>query len=139
MASLLDYQKIECLLDVNIFDKPTELVGKEAWIQQIQHLLFLKKGTYPSNPELGIGIQTYDYAFIDDVISKLRDEITDQVRTYFPDMPFDSVVLVPRDHPTRREKILIMIFNFATDASNIETVVVASSVSNSRIDFEVSF
>lgn len=135
---LMEYQKSECLLGINSFQEPSELSGKRAWITQIQHLLFLKKGTYPSNPEMGVGLQLYDYAFIDDAIPKLQDEITEQIRTYFPDMPFDSVTIFTQEHTSRREKILIIVVNFTDDSSNIETVVVASTATSSRIDFDIS-
>lgn len=135
---LMEYQKSECLLGINSFQEPSELSGKYAWIKQIEHLLFLKKGTFPSNPQLGVGLQTYDYAFIDDAIPKLQDEITEQVRTYFPDMPFDSVTIITQDHPSRREKILILVINFKDDLANVETAVVASTSSSTRLDFDVS-
>jgi hypothetical protein len=138
MGTLLEYQKAECLLNIDSFDEPAKLSHKRAWVQQIQHLLFMKKGTYPSNPELGIGLQNYDYAFIDDAIPKLRDDITEQIRTYFPDMPFDSVTLISQNHSSKKEKILVMVFNFSNNASNNESVVVASTKTSSRIDFEIS-
>ena len=139
MSILSEYQKTECLSDINGFNNPAELSGKNAWIQQILHLLFLKKGSYPSNPDLGIGLQTYDYTFIDNAIPKLQDEIVNQIRTYFPDMPFDSVTLIAQDHPVKKEKILIIAVNFTTYSAGIETAVVASTVSSSKIDFAVSF
>ena len=137
-TSLQEYQKTEMLLGLNSFQEQSELSGKLAWIKEILHLIFMKKGTYPTNPTLGIDLPSYDFAFIDDAKTKLQTEITEQVRTYFPDIPFDSVSLITQDHPSKREKILIIVINFADKSSNIDTVVVATTNSQSRIDFDIS-
>lgn len=131
----LESQKKELLLGLNSFDKPAEVIGKNAWIKLITHLLFLKKGTYPSNPLIGIGIQQYEFSFMDDTITLLQSEILEQARIYLPDVPLDSVVVDSTE--VEGKKILLIIITFIDDG-NIDTAVVATAVSQNIIDFEVS-
>jgi len=138
ISNRLESQKYENVLAIDNFQEPLKLSGKYAWCELIQHLLFLRKGTYPSDPNMGIELQKYDYNFIDTAISKLQDEINDQIRTYYPDMPFQSATLFSKPHPTRQEKILIIILQF-NDSLGTDSVVIASTKTSSRIDFDISF
>lgn len=131
----LDSQRKELILGLNSFDTPAEAIGKEAWIRLILNLLYLKKGTYPSNPEIGIDIQSYDFGFMDDAIDKLQSEIMSQVRTFLPDIPLESVIVKSDD--IAGKKVLILILNFMDDGS-VDTSVVASTITNNIINFEVS-
>lgn len=138
ISTKLESQKYESVLGLDDFQEPVKLSGKQAWCELIQHLLFLKKGTYPSDPNMGVELQKYDYTFIDETIPKLQDEITDQIRTYYPDMPFQSATLFSKQHPTRHEKILIIVLQF-NDSLGTDTAVIASTKTASRIDFDISF
>lgn len=132
---VLESNKKELVLGLNSFNAPAELTGKNAWINLILHLMFIKKGTYPSNPIIGIGIQTYDYQFIKDVIVKLQDDITNQVKTFLPEIPLDSVVVDTTE--VSGKVILLIIITFTIDGTT-DVAVVASQTSNNIIDFEVS-
>lgn len=101
----------------------------------ITHLLFLIPGTYPSSPLLGIGIQQYEYSFMDETIAQLQSLILEQVRTYLPDVPLDSVVVDSTE--VSGKKILLIIINFI-DSGNLDTAVIASAAPENIIDFEVS-
>lgn len=137
MASIEEAQKKELLLGLNSFQQPAEVSGIAAWVKLITHLLFLRKGTYPSDPEMGIGIQTYDYAFIDDIARDLQEAITIQIRTYLPDIPFDSAV-VDKTSTESGQVLLLVILNFVVNNGDLQTAVVAAESSNNIINFEVS-
>ena len=74
----MECNKVEPSLEINSFDKPKELSGVTAWSQLILNLLFLKPGTYPSMPEMGIGIETYQYDYLDETITELQAAIINQ-------------------------------------------------------------
>lgn len=137
MANKEEAQKKELVLGFNSFNNPTEVSGVNAWVKLITHLLFLKKGTYPSDPNIGIGIQTYDYTFIDDIKDELQEDITIQVRTYLPDVPFDSCI-VDKTTTSNGIVLLLIIINFIVENGDLETVAVAAEASNNIINFEVS-
>lgn len=132
----LDVAKKELSLSINSFNEPTELVGKNAWIKLVLHLLYINKGTYPSNPDLGIGINTYDFTFMDDAIERLQTELTDQTRTYLQDIPINSIE-VDTAELSSGKKALLIIITFVDDG-RYDTAVVASALSTTMIDFEVS-
>lgn len=132
---VMESNKKECVLGINSFDKPTELLGKNAWVQLVLNLLFLKKGTYPSIPEMGIGIQFYEYEFIDDVKSKLEVEIKEQINKYLPDVPMDSVILSTTE--VNGNTILIIAITFVVNGA-VDSAVIASASSPNIIDFAVN-
>ena len=57
----LECDKLELQLGINSFDNPTQLSELKAWSQLMLNLIFLEKGTYPSLPDMGVGIQNYEY------------------------------------------------------------------------------
>lgn len=131
----LESNKKETMLSINNFNSPAEVSGKEAWIKLILHLLFLKKGSYPSNPNIGIDIRQYDYQFIDTVLSILPSDIMEQTRLFLPDIPLESVIV---DTAEIEGKIVLLIILTFVDDNIDDTVVIAARVSNNIIDFEIS-
>ena len=71
----LEANKKELGLSTNVFNKATEYQGKTAWFQLILNLIFLRPGTYPSIPNMGVGLQDYEYEYIDDVKDNIRNKI----------------------------------------------------------------
>lgn len=136
MPSKAEFTKKELLLDINLFNKPAELIGKDAWAKLAINLLFLRKGTYPSVPEMGIGIQDYEYEFVDTAILKLNEDIMEQFRTYLPDLPLVDVQVSSTKYNGHSILIVGLIFN---NGGNIETTAVAATISNKLIDFEISW
>lgn len=127
--------KKELLLEINSFNKPAEVQGKNAWTRLIKNLLFLEPGTYPSMPEMGLNIQSYDYEYMDDTIKSLPEKIRKQVNTYLPDIPLDDVTAQSVDSGGR--KVLLIVLSFY-DNGNIESTAIASVISNKILDFEIS-
>ncbi len=133
----LEANKKELVLSINVFNKPTELSGPKAWCQLILNLCFLRPGTFPSVPDMGVGIQDYEYEFIDSTISILNTKINDQVRTYLPDIPLESVKVKSVDG-ANGEKILMIVINLI-DNGAIVTEVIAAEIKNKLINFEISW
>ena len=127
--------KIELLLEVNSFNKPAEVQGKNDWTRLIKNLLFLEPGTYPSVPEMGLNIQGYDYEYMDETVSSLPEKIRSQVSTYLPDIPLQDVSAQSVDVDGR--KVLLVVLSFY-DNGNVEHSAIASVVSEKILDFEIT-
>jgi hypothetical protein len=68
--------------DFNIVNNET---GVRALALRLQTLLLTEPGTYPNNYSLGIGVQKYDFEFLDDAtLSDLRSKISEQVSKWVP-------------------------------------------------------
>ena len=77
------YFRDELLLDEDSFYKPARRNNLEALAQTIQNLLIIEKGTYPNDPNLGVGIANYMFDLADNItITKIESEIKDQIVTY---------------------------------------------------------
>jgi len=74
--SLLSIFKKELLLGKNDFNQQDSRTDKSALAQTIQNLLFVEKGTYPNQPDIGVGIQNYQFEFLDNItINRLNESI----------------------------------------------------------------
>lgn len=130
---MLESDKKEIQLSLNSFNVPSQNTGIKAWIQLVTQLLFLRKGTYQSDPNMGVGLQDYEFTEINNTINELTNSITEQIRTYLPDVPFDSVTIERLDdnHPN----VLLVMLNFTTT----ETAVIAADINNiDNINFAVA-
>lgn len=135
MSYRLESEKTELVLGINSFNKPAEKSGPEAWCKLITTLLFMKKGTYPTDPDMGCEIQQYEFEFIDDVIDKIESSITEQVRKYLNDIPFDSVT-VSKSTSDSGKPIILIVLEF-TYNSKSDVAVVAAEKTDNLINFEV--
>lgn len=136
-SSIPDYQKKELQLSLNAFEEPSSLSGKRAWIELLLHVLFTIKGTYPSDPEYGIGLQLYEYEFIDDVINDLQEQIELQRRSYLPDIPISNVKLEKTTLIDGKTALLVYI-EIIDDNSVNSTAVIASTIDRGVVNFGVS-
>lgn len=137
MTTYTEASKKELLLGIDVFNKPAELIGKNAWSQLILNLLFLEPGTYPSMPEMGIGIKSYDYEYMDDVIIDLPSIIQNQVEIYLPDVPLTNVS-ANKIVSDNGQTWMILVFEF-TDNGVVDASAVASEVGKKFLDFEISW
>ena len=135
MASI-EADKKELGIGTNVFNKPVEYKGKNAWFQLILNLIFLRPGTYPSMPTMGVGIQDYEYEYIDDVKDNIRNKIEEQVNLFLPDVPLASVEVTSVEY---EGKTILLIVISLEDNGQIVTGAVASEVTNHLIDFEISW
>lgn len=132
----LEANKKELGLGINVFNKPMEYQGKTAWFQLILNLMFLRPGTYPSIPVMGIGIQDYEYEYLDDAKDNIQTAIQDQVKTFLPDIPLDNVDIQSIEY---NGKTIMLIAITLNENGESVTAAVASEVTNKLIDFEISW
>lgn len=136
MSDKLESSKKELLLEIDKFNKPGEAVGKYAWTKLVTYLLFMRKGSYPSNPNMGIDIQSYDFEFMDTAIGNLQSEIKNQISTYYPDIPLNSVSV---ESTTISGHAILLISLVFLDNGELDSSVIATEANSMTIsDFEVS-
>lgn len=136
----MNADKKELCLDVNTFDKPKELSQVDAWSQLVLNLIFLRPGTYPSLPEMGIDIESYEFAFMDDACQKLSDEIVSQAHIYIPDVPLNVVSVRPYEY--KGQNMLLIQMSFTVDGREEKSSAIAidqSTKSRHFLDFDVSW
>jgi len=129
MADKQESDKTEQALEINTFNEPLELSGPNAWARLISNLVFMSPGTIPTDPEMGCEIQKYEFSFIDDVKEEIEEKITDQVRTYFPDIPLQEITVTSEENSTGRN-ILLIILSFSYEDNENITVVAAEKQDN---------
>lgn len=77
--------KGELVLEKSSFNTMTIREDKTALAQVIQNLLFIEKGTYPNQPELGVGIENYLFEKLDKgTCSSIKDDIKEQINKFAP-------------------------------------------------------
>lgn len=119
-----------------MFSEPLELSGAKAWASLVANLIFMVPGTIPTDPEMGCYIQQYEFSFIDDVRDEIIQKITDQVRTYLPDIPLESVTINTQESDTN-DTIMTIILSFIYDDSENIAVVAAEKGDSDVINFAV--
>ena len=130
--------KTELAIQINSFDKPTELNDVNAWSQLMLNLIFLKPGTYPSMPEMGVGIEDYQYDFLEEAVEELAAKINEQQSTYLPDIPLAGTQISKIDnngHPV----LLIKLFFNAPSGKTVASAIAINAESRKFIDFEISW
>lgn len=81
----------EYFLGVDEFNHPKVYKNEDATYVLLIRLILLEKGTYPTRPDMGVGlVSRYRYAF-NDKIKQLESDITDQIATYLPEFTGVSV------------------------------------------------
>lgn len=131
------YQMKELALGTNAFNKPTEYSGIEAWVRLVTELFFTIPGTYSTDPELGIGIQTYRYSFTDVIISELQSIAEYQTKKYLPDIPLSSIRI--KETTVQGKSILVVSLQFVVNDDDLKTAYVAIDTASKNINYEVSF
>lgn len=82
----IDYRfKNELVLNRSSFNQLDQRVDKHALAQTIQNILIMRKGTYPNQPELGVGIEDYLFELADaDTLRNIEVEIDKQLKMFVP-------------------------------------------------------
>ncbi|ALN97966.1 putative baseplate protein [Bacillus phage vB_BpuM-BpSp] len=77
--------KDELLLEKNNFGSNASRKKLEALAQTIQNIIIIERGTYPNQPELGVGIENYQFEFSDDItMNELKSSISNQIERFIP-------------------------------------------------------
>lgn len=136
----LESNKKELQLSINSFDRPTELLGPVAWSQLILNLLFMEPGTYPSMPDMGIGIENYEFEFLETALSSIRTDITTQQQKYLKDVPLDNVEVTTQQF--KGDTILIIKLSFTDKGGNSTSTAIALNAeptSKRYLEFDISW
>lgn len=136
-----EYQKAELTFEENPFNRPLELSGIEAWTRLVLRLMFMEKGTYPSDPDMGCGIKAEMYQDIDSIKTKVKNVVETQINKYLPDIPIYAINVYSEDELVDggSEHVVYYIITFQKSSNEIVTVKVPSRVINNIIDFEIRF
>ena len=132
---MLEAQKAELSLSTNAFNQPLEYSGKNAWIKLIIDLLLTEPGTYPSNPEIGIGLKNYEFQFIESAIVEIEEKLQYQIKTFLPDLPVTDLIV--KSENIDGKPYLLVLVQFSTSQYGTENVVVAAEYVNNVINFEI--
>ena len=133
----LESSKTELSLEINSFDKPKELNDVAAWSQLMLNLIFLRPGTYPSLPKMGVGIENYQYEFLDEAIDELSVAIATQQQTYLPDIPLAGIQVSKIDNQGQPVLVIQMAFNTESGAGNSAVAINLSK--RNFLEFDVSW
>lgn len=77
--------KKEAILDNDNFNRPVLQDDLVALAQVIQNILIYEKGTFPNQPQLGLGIRNYLFEILDNItLTTLEDEIKEQIDLFAP-------------------------------------------------------
>lgn len=77
--------KDELLLMKSVYNTNATRKNLEALAQTIQNIIIFERGTYPNQPDLGLGIENYQFEFLDDkTIYELRNGLDTQIQQFIP-------------------------------------------------------
>lgn len=75
----------ELILEQNNFHRLEMRTNLHALAQLIQNICFIEKGTYPNQPNLGVGIENYVFEKADEgTLATLEEEISSQIEKFIP-------------------------------------------------------
>lgn len=78
---------VDPVFGIDNFNKPKTLNESQTLVNNILMLLFMKPGTYPSLPKLGIYIQQYLYMFFDEInVDVIKAKIAAQCEEFLPNI-----------------------------------------------------
>ena len=78
-------------MSVNNFNDPVEYQNASVPYILIKRLILLNPGTYQNRPNMGVGLfSRWKFSDTEDV-SKLENEIKDQIETYLPQFSLNSI------------------------------------------------
>ena len=97
----------------------------------------MKKGTIPSEPEMGCDLGRYEFAFIDDVKDEIKEICMNQTRTYLPDIPVTNCEVSSYTLENGTSVLLITV-TFQYSDGEFDNVVVAAENSGNQINFAVA-
>ena len=79
---------------LNAFRKQKVYTDAEAYGRMTRRLLFMRKGDFISDPNMGIGISSYRFRDMDHLLAgTLRDDIFTQCNTYIRGIRTEDVVI----------------------------------------------
>lgn len=84
----------ELSFELNDFRQQKVLYDAEAYGNLSKRLMLMRKGTFPSDPDMGISIDSYRFNDLDSLVGgELKDIIRDQHQKYIPDLAIEDIVI----------------------------------------------
>ena len=115
------------------FGKPTQLYDPESVANILIHLLFLKPGQLPSQPQLGIDITQYLYGFSDSIpVSEIRSKIIDQAPYLLQYLDINNLMVTIRTDENA-QGILYLAIPLLEVVADQKTLLLGIKPSSSRI------
>ena len=75
--------KRDITLNINSFNKLDFWEDRESLARMLQHIVITKKGTYPNNPDFGVGIEDYMFEKADaSTVNELTIKINEQINKW---------------------------------------------------------
>jgi len=94
ISDILESEKKEYLLEFDSFKQNKYVEGLYTTATMIQTLLLTEPGTYPTNSELGVGIESYEMEFADEkTIMELTSKINYQIKKFITDVNIIDIVV----------------------------------------------
>lgn len=91
----------------------TKVNGMLAVAQVIQNLCLIEPGTYPSDPNLGIGIENEQFELYDDnYLADLKNRIDEQIEKYVPNQYYVTTELNAKNISTNDNRKVLCISVF---------------------------
>ena len=124
---------------VDDFNNPKVLSEAETIKNNILTLLFMKKGSYPSIPELGIGIQNTLYQFFDDIdTEELTNRIAAQCAEFIPSVNSGSLKVKKTYQKTQAGNLPVLLIVVPTSVSNTDRSLVVALTTTANGDIAVN-
>jgi RNA binding exosome subunit len=85
MAEETPLFKDELLLAKSVYNTNAVRKNLEALAQVLQNIIIYEPGTFPNQPELGVGIESYQFEFLDEkTMTELKSRIDNQISKFIP-------------------------------------------------------
>ena len=131
--------KQEALLEEDAFHLPAYREGLESLAQTIQNLILIEQGTYPNQPQLGVGIEKYMFEIIDEgTTTEIENEIKNQVNEFIlhPSINIDVHVSILETELTGKANTIsvkIDLMNDITESTDSLQYLIAASKTTKKI------
>lgn len=139
-SSLSNAQKTELTFGINAYLRPLELSKYQAWGTLVLEVALYTPGTFPSDPDIGCGLNYHLFRDIDYMNNTFAEKLKSQVVKYLEDIPLNSVKFTAyKGDISEYAGVYFMLITF-NDSSNLVTVVTAlKEDGNNRIDYSQFF
>ena len=86
------------VLSLNEFNMPKVFNASDSAYVHIIQLILLEPGKYQSHPNMGVGIKSrYRYNNDSNFLMNLKNDITNQIETYLPELGAVNITLTSKD------------------------------------------
>jgi len=101
--------KKELVLDRNVYNKPDDRKELQSYAQMLQNLIFYEPNTFPNQPSMGIGIENYEFEFLDDeTLTQLESKINSQAEQFLPSVYNINIKVSTVDVNNNSNKVILI-------------------------------